>query len=696
MKVKNYFLIICGLILWNLPNTFANTLEKVPVSTTEERPSIGEIVLYISPSGADTNLGTKKAPLKTIEAARQKVQVLRQGNRNQSVKVYVGGGLYLLEKPIVFSAEDSGSETAKVVYEAEQDQQPIFSGSRKLESWKVLKDQKVLQSLDPAVAGKIYVTDLKRLGITDFGDPTDLGLRPELFCNNEVQTLARWPNTGFTTAGKVRGETALPATYVAKIGTKEGKFEYLDKRLDRWALEQEPRLGGYWYWDWSEEFQKVSQVDTLTKTIQLVAPYHRYGYRDSLRFFGLNLFCELDIPGEWFLDRPSGLLYWYPPVGVDPNKSEVSLSVFSEPFMIEMQNCINLSIRGLAFEEGRGSAIRIQKSKNCLILDCRIERFGRDGIHILEGSNNGISACLIKTLGCGGIRIVGGDRKRLIPAGHFVEHTVVENFSLFKKTYEPAVYVEGCGLRISHNRFRFSSSSAFRLEGNDILVEYNQISHVVNESDDQGGLDVFFNPTYRGNVINFNHWANIAGGTRHGAAGVRLDDMICGFTIYGNIFEKCGTRDFGGVQIHGGKDNLIDNNLFYKCPAAVSFSTWGEKRWLETLDSPKVLTKLYEEVDIRSDLYQTRYPALKNIRNNADVNTVVNNLLVDCEQAFLRDKSIQIQDNNTSVSSAGKALDSFCKSSYLKTIGLQPIPYPEMGPKNNRWIQPEVDFRLKN
>ena len=240
------------------------------------------------------------------------------------------------------------------------------------------------------------------------------------------------------------------------------------------------------------------------------------------------------------------------------------------------------------------------EEKNCLIADCRIEQFGLDGIHIDEGSGHGISGCLLSTFGCGGIKIKGGNRKNLTPANHFVEQTIVEYFSLFKRTYEPAVHLDGCGIRISNNRFRYSSSSAMRLEGNDILIEYNQISHVVSESDDQGGVDMFYNPSYRGNVISYNHWSNISGGTRHGAAGVRLDDMISGVTIYGNLFERCGAVNFGAVQIHGGKDNLIENNLFYQCFAVVSFSSWGEKRWLNTLDSPVIQKKLYEEVDIRS------------------------------------------------------------------------------------------------
>ena len=264
---------------------------------------------------------------------------------------------------------------------------------------------------------------------------------------------------------------------------------------------------------------------------------------------------------------------------------------------------------------------------------------------------------------------------------------MVEHFSLFKRTYEPAVLVEGCGIRIAHNRFRFSSSSAMRLEGNDILVEYNRVSHVVNESDDQGAIDMWYNPSYRGVVIRFNRWSDISGGTRHGAAGVRLDDMISGVLVYGNIFERCGARDFGGVQIHGGKDNRVENNLFFECNAAVSFSSWGEKRWLEHLDSPAIHKKLYEDVDIRSVLYQSKYPELKNIRQNIDVNVIKNNLLADCKHDYLRCSDKQILENNTVIQASGKTPDNICIPDFLKKYGLQPIPADQMGPQNNKWLE---------
>ncbi len=86
---------------------------------------------------------------------------------------------------------------------------------------------------------------------------------------------------------------------------------------------------------------------------------------------------------------------------------------------------------------------------------------------------------------------------------------------------------------------------------------------------------MFGNPLYRGVVIRWNRWSDIRGGTHNGAAGVRLDDMISGVTVHGTLFERCGTVLFRGVQVHGGKENLIDGNLFLDCQAGISFTRWG-------------------------------------------------------------------------------------------------------------------------
>ena len=643
------------------------------------------VKLYVSPDGNDAGLGTVDKPLRTLEGARQFAGTARIKHPHKKITVYFKGGEFLLEKAVKLSAGDSGSEKAPIVYKAMEGEIPVFTGGKSLSQWTKLTDETALKRLSPLVHGKIFVCDLASAGITHFGDPTEAGQRPELICNGRLQMLARWPNKDFVHAGVTKGETELPKTYMNVHGTKEGVFEYLDAYQDRWANEDDIRLGGYWYWDWSDQYQKVVEWDAGKRIVRLDEPYHSYGYKDSLRYFGLNLFCEIDQPGEWYLNRSTGKLYWYPPEGIDPLKAEVGLTCFSDSFMVELNDCSYITFEGLTFREGRGSAFKIEGGANNLLSGCRIERFGLDGVHITGGAGHGVSGCFLSAFGHGGFKIKGGDRKTLTPCNHFVEHTVVDNFSLFQRTYEPAIYLSGCGMRIANNRFTNSSSSAMRLDGNDFIIEYNEVSQVVNESDDQGGIDMWYNPSYRGVVIRYNHWSDITGGTECGAAGIRFDDMISGMLVYGNLFERCGAVLFGGVQIHGGKDNRIENNIFYECAFAVSFSPWGEKRWLQQLDSEVIREKIYSDVDINSEIYLKKYPELKEIRMNADVNSVTDNLMISCKKMF-RSPQKNVMRNNTELEANGKSIEAFCTNDELVKYGLQPIPVEKIGPKNNLWL----------
>lgn len=270
------------------------------------RAQQGMITFHISPDGNDLNAGTPSAPFQSLEKAKRAVRLQRIKTPGSPVVVYLHGGNYHLESPVVFTSEDAGKDGQPVIYKAADGEQPVFSGSRELKDWRLLKDPGKLKLLPPEVKGKIYVCDIRAAGIRQFGDPTEVGKRPEMFCNGILQTLARWPNTGFIKSGVARGKTRLPENYTGKHGTAEGIFEYINERQNRWAAEKDIRLGGYWYWDWSDEYQKVDKMDTQKKLIFLREPYHHYGYKDSLRYFGLNLFRELDMPGEWYLDRTDG------------------------------------------------------------------------------------------------------------------------------------------------------------------------------------------------------------------------------------------------------------------------------------------------------------------------------------------------------------------------------------------------------
>ena len=662
------------------------------------------ISFEVAPNGSDENPGTPEKPFATFQRA---VAAAREAQKNQAssdasadakpIVVTFQAGEYRLAGPVALEGLH-GTADAPILFRSAPGAKGkvIFNGGQRISGWKKLAESDAWPSDDAAYAKRIrpeardqiYVADLAPLGVGDFGDATVYGKRPEIFCDSAPQRLARWPNEGFAQAGKACGTTERKSW--GPTGFAEGIFEYAADQPLTWNDEPDAALFGYWFWDWAESFARLDRIDPETKTIHLKEPYHNYGYKHGLRYYGFNMLSELDAPGEYYIDSAKKLAFWIPPSGVDPNGALVSLTCYTDAVMLNIKNCDHVILAGLSFAEGRENAIAVTDCRETLLADLTIERFGRDAIHISGGTHCGVYNCLMQTLGCGGVLLSGGDRRELVAANHYLENSTVRDFSRIKRTYAPAVQLGGCGLHVAHCRFSGSSSSAISIGANDALIEYNRFDELVRESDDQGGIDIWYNPSLRGNVVRYNWWENIVGGTECGAAGIRLDDMISGFHIYGNVFVHCGAVQFGAIQIHGGKDNTINDNVFINCHAAVSFSSWGN-RYLEEIKGgghggEMVMKRIYEDVDIRSEKWQKRYPELAHIEENPDANTVEKNLIVNGDEIFLRKVDAVKERENKRLSIENADPQKILTPEFLQENGVEPIPVEEIGPRPTAYL----------
>ena len=579
------------------------------------------------------------------------------------------------------------------MYQAAEGEDPVFSGGVSLTQFAPVSDPTVLSRIPEEARGKVVQADLSAHGIREvppvrfggFASGRGFQSHPglELFYDGRAMPLSRWPNEGFVQITEVRGTTELPS-YLGK-GFKEGILAYAGDRPKRWSADPDIVLYGYWYWGWADSYESVASIDVEKQQINLAEPFHRYGYRSGQPFRAMNLLSEIDQPGEWYLDRRSMQLYFYPPG--DLAAANVEVSVAAHPF-VELRDVAHVSFEKLTWELGCTDAILIRGGDHCLLAGCTIRRFAGNGVDIQGGVSHGLLSCDIHSLGRGGVVLSAGDRKRLTPANHFVENCHIYDLSRLDRTYTPAILCGGVGHRIAHNLLHDVPSSAMRVNGNDHRVELNEIARVVLESDDQGGVDMFGNPTFRGNEFRFNYfhhigsWRDPSNHPDCGQAGIRLDDMISGTLVYGNIFRRCaaGKLGFGGVQVHGGKDNIVDNNLFVECTTAVSFSPWGESRWHEqTADA-------LASSEIDAELYLNRYPELARLRDGVNVNQLWRNLIVACGEPTRRDRgAARLLDNSVVAESSslpGVASGSFeldWQSPLLNDVAFQPLPFNEIG-----------------
>lgn len=657
-----------------------------PAATRTQPPMLPRdgVELFVSPKGADTNPGTKGKPFASLERARDEIRVRKTPESSKPITVFVRGGDYPVTQTFKLGAQDSGGAQSPVYYAAYESETPRFTGGVRVRHFTRVTDPGVLARLPEEARGKVWQADLKAQGINNYGMFAPTGAyssRPtekmlELFFDGKALDLARWPNSGFVMTGKVLGPEAVGETPPASAA-----FVYDGDRPARWKGESDPWVYGYWFHDWADSYEKIASIDTALRQIVLDPPLHRFGFASGRRYYALNLLSEIDRPGEWYLDRSHGLLYVWPPS--DPNTATVEISMFAAP-LVELGGVSNVTFQGFTWETGRDGGVRIQGGKHCLLAGCTVRNFAGDGVVVEGGTEHGLLDCDICGMGCGGVIVRGGDRKTLTPANHFVENCHIHHVSRINHTYTPAVLAEGVGVRVRHNLMHDIGSSALRIEGNDQLVELNEIRDVVRESDDQGGLDTFGNPTFRGNVYRYNFFHHIGSGRREcGQAGIRLDDAISGTLIYGNVFWRCADGNFGGVQIHGGKDNIVDNNLFVDCKQAVSFSPWGRERWDQFLDKGLAATAL-KEVDVTRPPYSTRYPELSALRENIDANHVWRNLALQCGQFTRRDQGAnEFIDNrvtNINPGFADLAAGDFRMEPSKRGSGIfAPIPFDDIG-----------------
>ena len=653
------------------------------------------VVFYVAPDGSDNAPGTQEQPFATLERARDALRQLKRDGKlaGGGATVFVRGGQYRVTQAFALTAEDGGEASAPIRYCAVEGETPVFTGGIRLEGFEPVADAAILARLPEEAHGKVLCVDLARYGVGNLkplrlgGFNSGLGFKThpvmELFFDGKAMPMSRWPNEGFAQVADVSVKDGHKIHGME--GSKVGRLIYEGDRPARWKHEQDAMLYGYWFFAWADSYERIAAIDTEKHEITLEEPFCGYGYRAGAPFYAVNLLSEIDMPGEWYLDRATGVLYFYPPS--DPAQSLVELSVADYP-LAQLDGASYTMLQGFTWELGGVDAVIVRGGEHCLVAGCTVRRCGGNGIVVEGGSAHGLLGCDVFSMGRGGVTVSGGDRKTLTPGNQFVENCDIHELSRIDHTYTPAILMSGVGNRITRNLLHHIPSSAIRLGGNDHVVELNEIHHVVQESDDQGGADMWGNATYRGNIYRHNYWHHIGNQVNPhdepgcGHAGIRLDDAISGTLIEGNVFHRssAGRAGFGGVQIHGGKDNLVDNNVFVECMAAISFSAWNEDRWkafvAEAMNAPEIDPALYVQ----------RYPELERLAEDHDVNRVSHNLVLNCEEFIRRDSGRStVEDNIVTTLDAGAlpvkdgALDLAALASLMKEHGLAPIPFDEIG-----------------
>ena len=603
-----------------LPSAAMGNIAVPPAPRVLYPPEHCTINFYVATNGADSNDGSLDKPFATLERARDTIRALQAagGLPKGGVTVWLRGGIYHRAHTFLLTRQDSGTAEAPIVYRGYPHESVELLGGKKITGFHAVTNPSVLDRIQPAYRQKVLEANLKAQGITSFGKikPQGFGgpMEPteaELFFRNKPMTLARWPNHGWARIACVPD------------GSNGSTVGYAGGEPSHWVNEHNVWLHGFWRWNWADSYVKVQSIDAKRHVFVTAKPYGVYGYRKGQRYYAFNILWELDHPGEYYLDRKAGKLYFWPPARLAAG-STAYLSMLKEPF-VKMEHTSYVTLRNLNFEFARGSGVQIIGGQRCQVAGCTFRGLGEvavcigNDINICNniynntvldtdsGAANGVLGCNIHDTGEGGIILGGGDRRTLQPGGNYAINNLIHNSNRIVYSYRPAIFVSGVGNCLAHNLIYNLPHSAIILYGDNQLIEYNVIHHVCQETDDCGAFYMGRDWTSQGNVIRYNFFYDIHG-VGHDARAVYLDDLTSGATVYGNIFAKTQY----GVFIGGGRDNTVVNNVFVNCTPAVYVDARGTS-WAR----PAVYGVMKKRLDVVRAFrppYSVRYPKLLELK----------------------------------------------------------------------------------
>lgn len=467
--------------------------------------------IYVSPKGNDANNGTQIKPFASIGRAISAVRKI-----SGPAVIYLLEGTYHLKNPIVFTSQDSRKENETLTITSAKNQKVIISGGSPLKNlnWKKYKNG-------------IWQTTILQDLIFD-----------ELFVNGQLQRMARYPN--FDSTARFFGGTSADAI------SKE--------RVSKW---KDP-AGGYVHAlhraEWGD-FHYVITEKNEQNELALEGGWQnnrRMGMHEKHRFVE-NVFEELDTVSEWFYDKKTKTLYYYPPAGLDITNAKFETAQIAHLFEFkgsEKDPVSNISIEGLTLTQTlrtfmqnkepllrsdwtiyRGGAVLYDGAVNCRLKNCTLTNLGGNAVFLNKYNRNcAVSGCLISNVGASAICFVGDPNAVRSPSFEYNEFVPLaqidrtpgpktNNYPAECKVYDNLMFDLGMvekqsagvelsmcqSITVSHNTIYDVPRAGINVsEGTwgGHIIEFNDVFNTVKESGDHGsfnswGRDRYWHPNKR-------------------------------------------------------------------------------------------------------------------------------------------------------------------------------------------------------
>ena len=504
--------------------------------------TVSAATFYVSPSGLNTNEGTIQNPFATLQQAASVMKpgdvcYLREGRYHEALVLENLRGLP--GSPIVFTA-----------YKGEQ---VVLDGSEVIDAeWSVHE-------------GNIYKARIE----------SDIW---QLFAGDKIMISARWPNARWEDGSMFN----QPASWAHQNEGSGYGVMINDPAYQDLASENRDFTGaiailniGSWatytspvtrHEKGSNRFEYNTNLEKRLQNPEFWSSYLKQGWF----FLEASLAC-LDTAGEWYYNKDTKYLYFWPEGDGDPTELKVKRkNVTYSPHFITSGHIHFKNIDFFAV------TFHIEDSENIVIEDCRFTypAYSRRMLGVLRGSevtrisnreggssNNIIRNCEFSYTDGAGIRIEGENNLLENCYFHHLDYSGVSSLG--------SAISGGSGTVIRRNTVHTNGGAQGIVGGRKCIIELNKVYDIGRLQSDGG--QIHLGPgSQPGSVIRYN-WVHDAvscnpySGMKHG---IRLDGSFIGYKMGKRSYPHQGTVHHNVVwkaqDIYvKGDEHQVYNNLAF-------------------------------------------------------------------------------------------------------------------------------------
>jgi len=392
-------------------------------------------------------------------------------------------------------------------------------------------------------------------------------------------------------------------------GLSNKRFEYVGDRPSRWLNTGDIWINSMFYYAWRNGHYPLESIDTANSTITMK-------YDDDLAiqqkeikrpYFVYNVLEELNQAGEYYVDKDSFKLYYYPQRDLASSKLYASMT---DDYLIKFDGASYVEFHDMALEMSRQDIVRFVSGSYNTLHHMRLRLSGRNLVYFEEkASHSGVEYSILTSSGERGVSLDGGDLYTLTAGENFISnnHIIGDNRWSWA-SHSAAISINGVGNIVEHNDIHGYKYQAIYFNGNNCSISYNNIYDVLKYTEDAGAIYGGRNWHHRGNKINYNFIHDIKNNySQQILTGIYFDATLSGEEIRGNIFYNI---DGKGMLQSGGRDNTIENNLFVRVATPFMSMNYGIIAYSETPGDSFNMLERALKYDYTHGIYATTYPKL--------------------------------------------------------------------------------------